>query len=98
LAPQDRLLFLIGADAFSEIESWHRWRDVLRSVEFIVVSRPRAEYAIPDGARVHRLDGLEVATSSSAIRRRLSQGDFRVDVPPAVLGYIREHALYRDVE
>lgn len=95
LAPQDRLLFLIGADAFREIETWHRWRDVVRSVEFIVVSRPRADYVIPEGAQVHRLDGLEVPTSSSEIRRRVSQGDLRVDLPPAVLEYIREHALYR---
>jgi len=30
--------FLIGADAFAEIESWHRWKDVVHSVEFIVVT------------------------------------------------------------
>ena len=33
--------FIIGADAFAEIGSWYRSADVIRSVEFIVVTRPR---------------------------------------------------------
>jgi hypothetical protein len=42
-------------------------REVIASVEFIVVSRPG--------------------------RRQLAAGDDRVDAPPAVLAYIREHGL-----
>jgi nicotinate-nucleotide adenylyltransferase len=90
----DELEFLIGADAFAEIESWRRWRDVVRQVSFIVVSRPGCEYEIPSGARVHRIDNLEFPASSSDIRRRLSQRDYCVDVPDAVLVYIRDHNLY----
>jgi nicotinate-nucleotide adenylyltransferase len=52
-------------------------------------------YAVPEGARVHRLEGLDLAVSSSEIRRQLAAGDDRVEVPPAVLAYIREHGLYR---
>ena len=89
------LFFLIGADAFAEIATWHRWRDVIASVEFIVVSRPGRAYTIPEGARVYRLEGVDLAVSSSEIRRKLAEGDDQVDVPPAVLVYIREHALYR---
>jgi nicotinate-nucleotide adenylyltransferase len=98
IAAADALFFLIGADAFGEIETWHRWRDVVESVQFIVVSRPRRQYAIPPGASVHPLDDLEVPTSSSEIRRKLARGDFLVDVPPAVLDYIRERGLYEDVQ
>ena len=90
----DELYFLIGADAFSEIETWRRWKDVIAAVEFIVVSRPGHRYAIPEGARVHRLDDLDLPTSSSDIRRRLSRGDYDVDVPAPVLAYIRERKLY----
>lgn len=96
LAPEDELYFLIGADAFAEIETWRRWPDVVRSVVFIVVSRPRRRYAIPDGASVYRLDDLELPTSSSDIRRKLARGDHNVDVPPAVLDYIRERNLYAE--
>ena len=98
LAPGDKLYFLIGADAFSEIESWHRWQDVVRATEFIVVSRPRHRYNVPAAAKVHRLQDLEVPTSSSEIRRKIARGDFQVDVPPAVLDYIRERGLYEDVK
>lgn len=36
----DHLFFIIGADAFKEVASWHRSEDLLREVDFIVVSRP----------------------------------------------------------
>jgi nicotinate-nucleotide adenylyltransferase len=91
----EELFFLIGADAFAEIGTWHRWRDVIASVEFIVVSRPGRAYTIPEGARVHRLEGVDLAVSSSEIRHKLAQGDDQVEVPPAVLAYIRERGLYR---
>jgi nicotinate-nucleotide adenylyltransferase len=94
LSAGDELYFLIGADAFSEIETWRRWKDVIAAVEFIVVSRPGHRYAIPEGACVHRLDDLDLPTSSSDIRRRLSRGDYDVDVPAPVLAYIRERTLY----
>ncbi len=84
LRPEDRLFFLIGADAFADIHTWKRWRDVVREVEFIVVSRPGHRYDIPEGARVVRLDSLELVVSSSEIRKRLADGDLRLDAPPAV--------------
>ena len=34
------VFFVIGADAFAEIQTWFRWQDVVREVEFIVVTRP----------------------------------------------------------
>jgi len=95
VAPGDRLYFLIGADAFADIRTWHRWPEVVSAVEFIVVSRPRRNYEVPREARVERLDDLEVPTSSSEIRKKVAQSDFSVDVPPAVLHYIRERGLYR---
>jgi len=87
--------FLIGADAFAEIESWHRWADVVRSVEFIVVTRPGAAYRIPPGASVYELTGLSLPESSSDVRAAIARGDLDVPVPPAVLAYIRERRIYR---
>ena len=95
LAPGDELFFVIGADAFAEIESWRRWQDVVRAVEFIVVSRPGHRYAVPPEATVHRLETVDLAVSSSEIRRKLAAGDERVEVPAAVLEYIRAKGLYR---
>jgi len=89
------LAFLIGADAFAEIETWHRWRDVIAQVEFIVVTRPGAAYKTPDGATVHELRGLRLEISSSEIRSRLAQGRTDVPVPGDVMEYIVAHHLYK---
>ncbi len=94
LAGSDELLFLIGADAFAEIQCWFRWRDVVREVEFIVVTRPGHVYAVPPGAHVHRLESLALQVSSSAIRARLAAGGTPSELPAAVLEYIRAHRLY----
>lgn len=40
LKKADRLFFLIGVDAFSEIAKWHEAEALLRECEFIVGSRP----------------------------------------------------------
>lgn len=93
-APTDTVLFIIGADAFAEITTWHRWREVVAAVEFIVVTRPGHHYAVPEGAVVHRLDTLALDVSSSTIRSRLGAGEEVFEVPQAVRAYIKEHKLY----
>jgi nicotinate-nucleotide adenylyltransferase len=92
--PDSSLHFLIGADAFAEIGTWFRWRDVLAAVTFIVVSRPGAVYAVPPEARVLRLEHIDMPVSSSEIRRLLKNGAEDAQLPPAVAEYIREHQLY----
>jgi nicotinate-nucleotide adenylyltransferase len=95
LAPHDELLFLIGADAFAEIGTWYRSADVLRAVEFIVVSRPGYTYPVPDLAIVHRLETLALDVSSSDIRSRLAAGSSPDELSAPVLEYIRRHHLYQ---
>ena len=94
MAAGDELFFVIGADAFAEIRTWRRWRDVARAVCFLVVRRPGARYDVPREVRLERLDRLEMAVSSSAIRRELAAGRRPAEVPMAVLDYILEHGLY----
>ncbi len=73
--------FIIGADAFAEIPSWHRWQDLVRLTEFIVVTRPGHPYSTPPGARVHRLDTVALPVSSSEIRRKLAAGEIPPELP-----------------
>jgi nicotinate-nucleotide adenylyltransferase len=94
LAPGDELFFVIGADAFADIRTWHRWRDVAREVFFLVVSRPGVDYDIPREVRMERIDRLELAISSSAIRRQLAAGGRPPEVPAPVMDYILAHGLY----
>lgn len=94
MAPSDELFFIIGADAFAEIRTWHRWEDVARAVCFIVVNRPGGRYATPAGVRLERLDSVDLPISSSDIRRALAAGERPAEVPQRVLEYILRHGLY----
>jgi nicotinate-nucleotide adenylyltransferase len=94
LAPADQLYFLIGADAFAEIRTWHRWRDVARGVRFLVVSRPGHVYQSPPGVEFDRIDDIEVAISSSEIRRALASHQTPAGLPAPVLEYAVSRSLY----
>ena len=94
LAPGDQLYFLIGADAFAEIRTWHRWRDVVSSVRFLVASRPGHLYQSPPGVEFDRIDDIEVPISSSAIRRALASRQSPAGLGAAVLNYAVSHGLY----
>jgi nicotinate-nucleotide adenylyltransferase len=94
LQPSAALFFIIGADAFAEIRTWHRWRDVAAAVHFLVVSRPGHLYETPPEVRASRLDTLDLPVSSSQIRRQLASGHRPAEVPRAVLDYIAEKGLY----
>jgi nicotinate-nucleotide adenylyltransferase len=89
-----QVYFLIGADAFAEIQAWHRWTDVVREAAFIVVARPGHYYQTPPGCTVHRLNTLAMPVSSSDVRARLARGEETPELPPAVLEYIRSQGLY----
>jgi len=39
----ERLFFLIGADSWAEISTWHEWRKLLKMCDVIVVTRPGHE-------------------------------------------------------
>jgi nicotinate-nucleotide adenylyltransferase len=95
LKAEDQIFFLIGADAFAEITTWHRWQGLIGAVDFIVVMRPGHDYEVPAGARVHRLETLALPISSSEIREKLAAGLAPAELPPKVLDYIRRRGLYR---
>lgn len=89
------VFFIIGADAFAEIEKWRRWRDVIALTDFIVVTRPGHGYVSPQGARVHRLDTLALPVSSSGIRAELAVGRIPPELPPSVARRVVERGLYQ---
>jgi nicotinate-nucleotide adenylyltransferase len=86
--------FLIGADAFADIQTWNRWSEAVREVGFIVVTRPGHHYQAPPGATVFRLNTLALPISSSDIRAKLAAGVEAEELPPAVMQYIRAKKLY----
>ncbi|HEY7302852.1 MAG TPA: nicotinate-nucleotide adenylyltransferase [Bryobacteraceae bacterium] len=90
----DRILFLVGADAFDEIETWKDWQELLKLTEFIVVARPGRDYRVMPGARVHALSGLSLPVSSSTIRERLAAGEPVPELPAEVRLFIEKRGLY----
>ncbi|MGB9082249.1 MAG: nicotinate-nucleotide adenylyltransferase [Desulfuromonadaceae bacterium] len=45
--PDDDLFFIIGGDSFLEIGTWHRYDEIFRSCNLIVVERPGCSIADP---------------------------------------------------
>ena len=102
-----QLFFIIGADAYAEIETWHDYPRVLSLSNFAVVPRSGASFSetvpirdpksvIPDAST--SVSFLEVQTpnvSSTEIRYRVGRGE-PIDalVPPSVAEHIRRHRLY----
>jgi nicotinate-nucleotide adenylyltransferase len=94
MGAEEKLFFLIGGDAFDELETWKDWQDLIKLTDFIVVARPGREYRVPEGARVHRLDNLLLPVSSSEIRARLAAGKATPELPAAVRRFIEKRGLY----
>jgi nicotinate-nucleotide adenylyltransferase len=102
----EELFFVIGADAFAEIESWFDYPAILTKAQFAVVSRPRYSVTqLPERLRAGTLPGqsptqflIDAPTadvSSTAIRGRIAAGQSIAGmVPPAVQQHIERHGLY----
>jgi nicotinate-nucleotide adenylyltransferase len=102
------LFFILGADAFAEIESWYDYPAILQKTQFAIVSRPgHAVGALPERLRLRSVPGtcqapsqflIDAPTadvSSTAIRARLAAGQSIAGmVPPAVQQHIERHGLY----
>ena len=90
--PGASFVLLMGADQYAKRESWHRWADIEQLCEFAVFARPGSN--IDAKARIIPMTPLSI--SASDIRARIARGeDVASMLPPPVLGYIREHGLYR---
>jgi len=65
LHPGARIFFILGADAFRDIETWREWRRVLEGCRFIVTTRPgsRLTEARDALAEEYRSGVLEVRPS-----------------------------------
>lgn len=86
--PNHRFALAIGSDIVQEVHLWHRWPELQRLAEVVVVGRQG--YPDVEGAEV-----LLPAVSSSNIRRRLAHAEsIEGHVPVSVQSYIASHNLY----
>jgi len=107
--PDAELYLILGGDGFAELHTWRRWREIVRTAEIAVLTRPNwrweevreevpAEIAqLAKSDRVHFVVNEPVAVSATELRERLAAGE----EPPAgalpglVLKYIRKYSLYQ---
>ena len=86
------LVLLMGADQYSKIETWHRWRELPRLCRIAVLARPG--WPEPP-ASVTCVPMPPLAISGTEIRTRIARGEeVSAMLPPTVLDYIRSHHLY----
>jgi nicotinate-nucleotide adenylyltransferase len=99
-SPDEPLWFIVGADAFAEIDRWHHAARLFELAAFAVVERLGSEGAgppRPPGARVRRVQVPLLDISASDLRGRVARGaSLRYLVPDTVIDYIDKHHLYRE--
>jgi nicotinate-nucleotide adenylyltransferase len=98
------LTFILSAEAYAELASWHRPERLLELCRMAVVPRPGARPVdVPAMARLVPgadrrtvvLDGPLIGVSGTEIRARVAAGrSVRYLVPDAVIAYIGDHGLY----
>jgi nicotinate-nucleotide adenylyltransferase len=102
-SPDDELFLILGGDQAASLATWHEPEKVLERATVAVFERVSWRHntigirigRIPGAAGVRYLDMPQIQVSSSAIRRRVSEGaPIRYLVPDKVADYISSHDLY----
>ncbi|MEI7540658.1 MAG: nicotinate (nicotinamide) nucleotide adenylyltransferase [Actinomycetes bacterium] len=77
----DQFFLVVGADAFSKIDQWHRAQELQKMVSIICIDRP--------GYPSQGIDIAALEVAATTIRQGLS-----AEVPEIVAAFIRENGLY----
>lgn len=100
---EGKISFMIGTDAFKEIQSWYEADKLKKLIDFIVF--PREEHFDPESLAHLRARGYNFKMagmkfqdiSSTEFRDKIQAGKSIINlVPPVVAEYIRENDLYKD--
>jgi nicotinate-nucleotide adenylyltransferase len=83
--------FLLGEDNLPQFHTWHRWEDLCRLVQVVVLDRSGEDVPYDYPAVRRKID-----ISATAIRKRVARGQsIRYLVPEAVERIIRRENLYQ---
>ncbi len=98
--PEATLFFITGADAYRQIASWHRAKELVKQVQMVAVPRPGYDLGGLEPYfrdHVRCLDTPTFEVSSTDIRQRLAHHrPIRYLVPELVESYLVKHDLYRE--
>lgn len=88
--PDAEFFFLVGEDNVARLSTWHRFPELAKMVQFVVLDRSGLNTVHPYPAIRRHVD-----ISATDIRKRVASGrSLRYLVPPAVETIIRERQLY----
>ncbi|MGI8643334.1 MAG: nicotinate-nucleotide adenylyltransferase [Thermomicrobiales bacterium] len=102
--PGADLLLFLGEDALRDLPTWREPQRILRLAHLAVATRPRSALdlqallrALPEATgRFTLVPTPSIGISATDLRSRVQQDrPVRFQTPDTVIGYIREHALYR---
>lgn len=93
-SPTSEFFYLIGNDHLGRLPTWHRFEELSRMVQFVVLNRCSSQPANLYPEIERRLD-----ISATNIRKRVAtRHSIRYLVPPAVEEIIRDRHLYTEPE
>ena len=90
------VFFLIGSDAFAEIQTWHRWEDLVRYAHLAVANRPGSDLdpaAMPDALK-HLFQSHQSA-DMAALRDRLAGHIVSFNMTPCAVSATQIRAALR---
>ena len=101
------LLFITGADALLEIETWYKVDELLKLCSFVAVTRPGYDKSMLEqklqylqskyNSELHIIDVPGLNISSTDIRERIKAGaSIKYLVPESVEQYIYNQGLFRE--
>ena len=96
--PNDKLYFITGADAISQILEWKDIDQAWGEAHFVAVTRPGHTLSVNGlpAEHVSRLEVPALSISSTDCRARVRDGSpVWYLVPDGVVQYIAKHSLYR---
>ena len=64
LDKQQTLIFILGTDAFENIETWHQYQELLNYCHLVVVQRPGYEPSIPKSLADKKTESIEEIQNS----------------------------------
>ncbi|MGE5472934.1 MAG: nicotinate-nucleotide adenylyltransferase [Ignavibacteriales bacterium] len=99
-----KIYFIIGTDNVSEIKTWKNADELMKKVEFIVMTRPgkweedlagNLNKLREDGCRISVVEMPLIHIESTSIRNRINNGlSIRYIVPEEIEKYILNNKLY----
>ncbi len=89
--PEAQFFFLVGEDNLPELRTWHRFDDLQKLVQFVILDRSGAEVEYDYPVIRRKID-----ISATTIRKRVASGQsIRYLVPEAVAQVIRRENIYQ---